>query len=71
MACPVCSEDGEHFRATPKAEAYHFLARMLWAAHRARQALEVLGQTRKAALVTVLIEHLDSMREETLPDRSH
>jgi hypothetical protein len=50
MACPTCSEDGEYFAGTPKAEALFFLGRMLWASHRARQAEEKKERPSRVAL---------------------
>lgn len=55
MACPVCSESGEYFTGTPTAETFHFLGRMLWAAHRARQAEE-----KKEAPSRVVLDELAS-----------
>jgi hypothetical protein len=41
MACPTCGEDGEYYRgSTALAEFRHFIARIIWAAHRARQAAD-------------------------------
>lgn len=68
MSCLVCSEGGEYFRATPKAEAEHFTARAYWALHRARQAREALGEHAKAALLGALTKELESITEETQPN---
>lgn len=67
MACPTCGDGGEYYRATPLAEARHFAARVVWALHRMRQALDALGRFDRAREVGALISLLEGMREDTNP----
>lgn len=74
MACPVCDEAGEHFHGTPVAERAHFLQRMLWAAHRARQAHEQIEghSTVIRDELSSLIRRLDEVASLlVLPDGVH
>jgi hypothetical protein len=40
VPCPYCDDEGEFFNGSRQAEQDHFLRRILWDAHRLRQALE-------------------------------
>lgn len=67
MACPVCSEGGEYFQATPKAEVSHFAARAVWSLHRLRQALEAAGKRDRASVAGALVREIEEMMDETRP----
>jgi hypothetical protein len=57
--CPTCSEDGECFTGTVRAEQLHFSRRLLWDAHRLRQALQADKREFLEAMVSKLIHRID------------
>jgi hypothetical protein len=67
LACPTCTEDGEYYAGSPRAEVRHFGARSLWALHRLRRALAALGRADRTHHVSCLIRDLESIAEETNP----
>ncbi len=68
MRCPVCGEDGEHMRGTPRMEQLHFVHRALWDSHRLRQALEVGGRYVLAQGVSRIIRRIDRLVAILLDD---
>jgi hypothetical protein len=53
------------------AEARHFLARMLWSGHRARQALETMEMKTAAFVLSGAIRAVESVAELLLDYQSH